>query len=242
MDTMKRIGFSVGDTIKLLWLQQALSQAVNPKELHDTYESLFPGKSVAYDYVARLAKKMEIEGALSMHKDKHRKYYSTTDKGKEQLARYEELFQGKFREILKVLDRMYYFLTKNGPKPALSEEPLPQDFRSYFAKLISVKDATRHMIFALGLNRSEFYVAEVNEQMQLLFGWSPSNGYLYEIAREMEVEGTIIGRWKDPERRTVRLIRVTPEGEQFAKRIAADLTYQVENIRNYLKSFNVFFD
>ncbi|SCX63350.1 helix-turn-helix transcriptional regulator [Lysinibacillus fusiformis] len=237
MDTFKRIGFSVGDTVKLLWLHRSSETKVNPKELHDIYVNLFPGRDVAYDYVARIAKKLEHDGYLQLIQVQHKKYYSITTAGKEYLQRYEELYYNKFVEILKVIDRIYYYLTKDGQKPVSPEYPLQQEFRTYFSKLISVKDMTRFMIFNLGSNRTEFYAAEVNEQLNELFGWSPSNGYLYEITREMEAEGTISGRWKEPEKRTVRLIQVTDEGEVFAKQIASNLREQVINIRKYLRSF-----
>ncbi|WP_447403028.1 helix-turn-helix transcriptional regulator (plasmid) [Lysinibacillus sp. fkY74-1] len=237
MDTFKRIGFSVGDTVKLLWLHRSSETKVNPKELHDIYVNLFPGRDIAYDYVARIAKKLEHDGYLQLTQVQHKKYYSITTAGKEYLQRYEELYYNKFVEILKVIDRIYYYLTKDGQKPVSPEYPLQQEFRTYFSKLISVKDMTRFMIFNLGSNRTEFYAAEVNEQLNELFGWSPSNGYLYEITREMEAEGTISGRWKEPEKRTVRLIQVTDEGEVFAKQIASNLREQVINIRKYLRSF-----
>ncbi len=237
MDTFKRIGFSVGDTVKLLWLRRSSETKVNPKELHDIYVNLFPGRDIAYDYVARIAKKLEHDGYLQLTQVQHKKYYSITTAGKEYLQRYEELYYNKFVEILKVIDRIYYYLTKDGQKPVSPEYPLQQEFRTYFSKLISVKDMTRFMIFNLGSNRTEFYAAEVNEQLNELFGWSPSNGYLYEITREMEAEGTISGRWKEPEKRTVRLIQVTDEGEVFAKQIASNLREQVINIRKYLRSF-----
>lgn len=237
MDTFKRIGFSVGDTVKLLWLHRSSETKVNPKELHDIYVNLFPGRDIAYDYVARIAKKLEHDGYLQMTQVQHKKYYSITTAGKEYLQRYEELYYNKFVEILKVIDRIYYYLTKDGQKPVSPEYPLQQEFRTYFSKLISVKDMTRFMIFNIGSNRTEFYAAEVNEQLNELFGWSPSNGYLYEITREMEAEGTISGRWKEPEKRTVRLIQVTDEGEVFAKQIASNLREQVINIRKYLRSF-----
>ncbi|UZN01227.1 helix-turn-helix transcriptional regulator (plasmid) [Lysinibacillus sp. MHQ-1] len=242
MDTFKRIGFSVGDTVKLLWLHRSSETKVNPKELHDIYVNLFPGRDIAYDYVARIAKKLEHDGYLQLTQVQHKKYYSITTAGKEYLQRYEELYYNKFVEILKVIDRIYYYLTKDGQKPVSPEYPLQQEFRTYFSKLISVKDMTRFMIFNIGSNRTEFYAAEVNEQLNELFGWSPSNGYLYEITREMEAEGTISGRWKEPEKRTVRLIQVTDEGEVFAKQIASNLREQVINIRKYLRSFVDFFD
>lgn len=242
MNPFQKIGFSIGDTVKLLWLYRSSSQQVNPKELHDNYEQLFPGRKVSYDYVARIAKRLEQESFLFMAQEKQRKFYAATPAGKEHLHRYEELYYNQFREVVKVLDRIHYLLTKQGPKPTLPEEPLHQDFRKYFAKLISVKDITRYMIFSHGQNREDFYVAEVHEQMNELIGWAPSNGYLYEIAREMEAEGTIIGRWKEPEKRTVRLVHVTDEGVVFSKQIAANLLEQVENVSTYLKSFVAFFE
>lgn len=242
MDTFKRIGFSVGDTVKLLWLHRTSETEVNPKELHDTYEDLFPGRNVAYDYVARIAKKLEAEGYLTMSQVQHKKYYSITASGREHLQNYESLYYNKFVEMLKVIDRIYFYLTKDGQKPEDPEYPLQQEFRAYFAKLISVKDMARFMIFNLGMNRTEFYAAEVNEQLNELFGWAPSNGYLYEITREMEAEGTIKGRWKEPEKRTVRLIQVTDAGEIFAKQVSSNLREQVVNVRKYLKSFVVFFN
>lgn len=242
MDTFKRIGFSIGDTVKLLWLHRSSESKINPKELHEAYESLFPGRKVSYDYVARIAKKLESQGYLIMSQVQHKKYYSITASGKEHLQCYEALYYNKFIELLKVIERIHFDLTKDGQKPEPPENPLPQEFRAYFAKLISVKDITRYMIFTLGMNRSEFYAAEVINQLNTLYGWAPSNGYLYEITREMEAEGTIEGRWKEPEKRTVRLIHVTDAGEVFAKQVTTNFREQIINVRKYLKSFVVFFE
>ncbi|MFY0519377.1 helix-turn-helix transcriptional regulator [Lysinibacillus sp. UGB7] len=241
MDAFQRIGFSIGDTVKLLWLHRSSDSQINPKELHEAYESLFPGRTVAYDYVARIAKKLENEGYLLVNQIQHKKYYSITASGKEYLQRYESLYFNKFTELLKVIERIHFFITKDGQKPELPEYPLQQEFRAYFAKLISVKDITRYMIFYLGMNRTEFYAAEVINQLNTLFGWAPSNGYLYEITREMEAEGTIKGRWKEPEKRTVRLMQVTDIGETFSKQVTSSLREQVISLRKYLNSFVVFF-
>lgn len=239
---MKTIGFSVGDTIKLYWLFKAQNDPINPKELHDLYMDEFPGRTIAYDYMARIGKKMAQDGLLLVSLDKNKKMYKTTEAGKQMYNRYHELYYERLFEIQKVLVRLYYDLTKKGTNPGLPEKQLPQEFRSYFSKLLSIKDIVRYMIFSLGQNRHEFYIAEVNEQLKALFGWAPSNAYSYDIAREMELEGTIIGRWKEPEKRTIRVISLTEDGIIFSKQVKNSLTEQVsetlQHIHYLLKFIN----
>lgn len=234
LETMEKFNLKIADIVRLLWLHSASKDAINPKELHDKYMESFPGRAVSYDYVARLAKRLEKEGMLTMHMVQHRKYYSTTDKGLVEQNRFEQLYVGRFQEILFVVERIHHHVT-NQPLQAV-DTTLPTEYRTLFAKIMSVKDVARYMILTLGITRTEFYIAEANDQMKLLYGWQPANAYLYEIAREMEADGTIIGRWKDNEKRTVRLIRVTDDGVIFRKRIAKDLEYQSRNIVKYLQS------
>lgn len=231
---MKQVGFSVGDTIKLYWLFKAQHGAINPKQLYDEYTQQFPGRKMAYDYMARIAKKLTTDGLLTVSLDKNKKMYMTTAEGKDVHRKYENLYYEQFSEIQKVLERLYFHLTKNGEQPSLPDKQLPNEFRAYFAKLMSVKDIVRYMVFSLGQTRTEFYVAEVNEQLQLLFGWSPSNAYLYEIAREMEAEGTIKGRWKEPDKRTIRVITVTDEGVIFSKQVTQSLTESVKETLHHI--------
>lgn len=234
------VGFSVKDTLALYWLYATQSKAKYSVEIHQEFENEFPGRKVGYEYVARIAKRLEAEGALSSRQEHKKILYSITELGRKRLTRYNELYYGRFHEIVLVLDRFYYELTRNGEKPPRPAHPLPEEFRSYFSKLISVKDAVRYLALKLSQTRSNFYMAEVGQQLEDLFGWCPSNGYLYQIAWELEEKGYLVGSWPD-EKRTVRNLRSTDEGASFYKTIAMNLQERITTIRRYLHYMLKFF-
>lgn len=243
MDLFEKIGFSTGDLLKVIYLQQTVKAPINATELHALYIQFLPGVDVGYEYVSKIGRQLETANAITVsHTIQKKKYYTITPIGIEMLKNYENLYYGQFSEITKVFDRINYHLTHNGQAPEPFESPLPSDFRRFFAKLVSVRDITRYMIFYLGEKRPVFYAAEALEQMELLYGWSPSNGYFYDIVREMETERTIIGKWKDPEKRTIRLIQVTDDGSVFAKQVRASLAEQISNVRIHLNSIQTLFD
>ena len=228
------VGFSVKDTLALYWLYATQDKEMYSVEIHQQFEDEFPGRKVGYEYVARIAKQLEADGALSSRQIHKKVLYKSTELGTNRLNRYKELYFERFHEIVLVLDRFYFELTRNGEKPPKPEHPLPEEFRSYFSKLISVKDAVRYLALKLSQTRSSFYMAEVGQQLEDLFGWCPSNGYLYQIAWELEEEGYLVGSWPD-EKRTVRNLRGTDEGVSFYRTIADSLTERITTIRRYLR-------
>ena len=235
-DPAKEQRFRVKDTIIALWLHEASNDYTNPKALYDLYTSEFEHGKGSYDYIARIGKELESQGYLTVQMDKHMKFYKTTIEGRAALNEIHSQYEGLFKELSNVLVRIYNNLTNQSFELVSPEDELPDELRTYFSKLISVKDLVRYMVFNIGLNRTEFYAAEVNEQLKLRFGWHVSNGYLYDIVREMEAEGTVNGRWQDPERRTVRLIKVTDDGKIFSERVSADLLTQIKQVLKYITS------
>lgn len=235
------VGFSVKDTLSLYWLFRTQREAVYPKELHEQFTDSFPGRKVGYDYVARVAKQLEVEDLLTGFTSEGKRFYQSTDAGTEQLQQYGEQYSSKFREVKVVLDRIYYHLTRDGGQPADPVEPLADEFRSYFSRLVSVKDLVRLIALQLGRNRSSFYMAEAGEQLSYLFGWSPSNGYLYQIAREMEETGLITGHWPD-ERRTVRYLVLTDAGNEFYGTVANSTVERLSDLRHFLSYILEFLD
>ncbi|MEX3624915.1 hypothetical protein [Viridibacillus arvi] len=227
------VGFSVRDTLILFWLHSTFDQERYSVDIHDSFIEEFPGRSVRYEYVTRIARQLATEGALSVRQEHKKMYYQCTPVGKERLAKYQDLYFNRFHEILQVLDRIYYSLTKNGEKPTPPDHPLPTEFRSYFSKLLSVKDVIRYLALHLSLNRSSFYMAEVSQQLNDLFGWSPSSAYLYTVAREMEESDLLHGFWPD-ERRSVRHMKGTDAGAAFYPTITHSLEERVKNTRHYL--------
>jgi DNA-binding PadR family transcriptional regulator len=227
------VGFSVGDTLSLFLLRTLLNRKNYSRALYEQFNLEFPGRSVSYEYVARTANTLENNGFLLSLTEGRKKFFQLTDKGKARLQEYNTIYAHRFSEVSTVIDRFYYFLTQNGPPPLVEVEPLHEDFRLFISKLLSVKDVVRFIALRLSLNRESFYMAEVQTQLNSLFGWSPSNGYLYNISREMEETNILIGFWPD-ERRTIRKLYKTDGSEQFYMIVVASLTERITQVRKYL--------
>ncbi|WP_342511611.1 hypothetical protein MKY34_14040 [Sporosarcina sp. FSL K6-1522] len=227
------VGFSVGDALSLFLLRTITVQANYPRALYEQFNVEFPGRSVSYEYVARTANTLETDGFLFSQTDGRKKIFHISEQGRARLQEYERIYALRFDEVSLVIDRFYYFLTKNGLPPQVEVEPLHEDFRPFISKLLSVKDVVRFVALRLSLTRDSFYMAEVQDQLNSLFGWAPSNGYLYNIAHEMEETDLLIGYWPD-ERRTVRTLYKTDNSEQFYQVVAASLTERITQVRKYL--------
>ncbi|VEI07092.1 hypothetical protein [Kurthia zopfii] len=234
------VGFSVQDTLALFWLYETSTEAKYSMEIYERFIESFPGRKVGYEYVARVAKRIEGENLLTSHLEGRKVYYQATDLGKQRLERYRILYFQRFHEIVLVLDRFYFELTRNGSKPPKPEHSLPEEFRGYFSKLISVKDIVRYMAFRLSQTRSTFSMTDVGNQIEYLFGWSPSNSYLYTVAWELEEKGYLVGTWPD-EKRTKRDLRGTDAGNEFFEVIARDLTDQIRTNRRFIHYMLDFF-
>jgi len=227
------VGFSVGDALSMFLLRSILEQENYSKALYEQFNLDFPGRSVSYEYVARTANTLENNGFLLSRTEGRKKFFQITEKGKSRLQEYKNIYALRFKEVSTVIDRFYYFLTRNGSLPQAEIEPLHEDFRLFISKLLSVKDVVRFMALRLSLNRRTFHMAEVQDQLNSLFGWSPSNGYMYEIALEMEETNLLVGFWPN-ERRTVRNLYKTEESEQFFMIVSASLTERITQVRRYL--------
>ncbi|WP_010300440.1 hypothetical protein [Kurthia senegalensis] len=227
------VGFSVKDTIALFFLYETKESSKYPREVYFNFLETFPGRTVGYEYVARVAKNLEGEGALDSYTEGRKVRYQITEIGLNRLQRYRELYESRFSEIVLVLDRFYYDLTKNGEKPPKPSHELPEAFRSYFSKLISIKDIVRFMVFNIAQTRSTFSMADVEKQLLDRYGWAPSNGYLYNVSWELEELEYIVGRWPD-ERRTKRELKGTDLGNEFYEVIKESLTHQITMNRRYV--------
>lgn len=228
------VGFSVKDTLALYWLHLVSINPTYPRDVYQQFVETFPGRKVGYEYVARVAKQLETNGYLTSTVSEGKKVYSINDSGLIRLRNYQDNYFKRFSEVAAVINRMHHHLTHNGKKPESPILPLHPDFRPYLAKLLSVKDVVRYMALKMSLKRSTFYMAEVGEQLNDLFGWTPSNGYLYQLAREMEESDLLIGQWRD-ERRTVRYLKGTEAGELFLPTVERSLVERVTSVRTYLQ-------
>src|SRR6185312_10557062 len=90
------VGFSVQDTLALYWLHSTAQQAHYPRDLYERFLAQFPGRRVGYEYVARVAARLEKEGCLSTETVSRKKYYSITELGQQRLKEYQKTYYHRF--------------------------------------------------------------------------------------------------------------------------------------------------
>jgi DNA-binding PadR family transcriptional regulator len=231
--TLSSMGLSQKEFMSLFWLSELQKRSRYPRELYLQLKADFPGKTHSYDYLSKVAKQMAAEGLLILSPANGKKYYSVTDKGIERLSWYQDNFLKRFREVKEVIDRILSYSTK---KEVL--EPagnlLSEEYRIYFSKLVSVKDIIRYMALKVGQKRSEFYMSEIENRLEYLLGWTPSNSYLYHVSSEMEVNGLLVGRWPD-EKRSRRYMRITEEGIYHFKQIEESMVSRAKETQKFLR-------
>ena len=241
-DLNKAVGFTLKDMVSMFWFSATKEKAMFVDEIHGAFMDAFPGRNVSYDYVARIAKSLEKQDLLTVQRDQNKKFYRVTEAGIERLKRYSGLYKERTLEVYQVVQRIEYHLTRSGDGPIPITHELPQEYRTFLAKLFSIKDLTRYLFLYYGQTKSQFYAAEVEHLSKEMFGWSPSNPYVHKIAAELEADGAIKGDWAEPIKRTVRFLKLTEDGKVFFKQVEQDLTDQIKNIRKFLALLILFFE
>lgn len=227
-------GLSQREFLTLFLLHSLLRRANYPRAIHGELQHSFTGKVHSYDYLCKTAKQLVASGHLSLFVDKGRNYYEITNKGKELFTWYQDNFSTRFSEVKIVIDRFMYDLTGSGPNPPVTHD-LPEEFRSYISKIVSVKDLVRYVTLKTAFSKRPIYIGEIADLLKHKYGWIASNGYLYDLSHEMEETGLLVGRWES-EKRTKRYLRITDEGQYHYKQIADSAAHKVQEVQKYLAS------
>ena len=238
--TLESVGLSQREFFTM-FLFYSLSKTPNyPKAVHDELNRLFTGKVHSYDYLCKTARQLAKSGHLEVFAENGRKYYKITSSGKELYTWYKNEFSGRFREVKLVIDRLMYDLTGTGSNPPVKKD-LPEEYRSYFSKIVSVKDLVRYMTLRTADTKKRIYMGEIGDLLKNKFGWIASNGYLYDLSHEME-EGDLLIGWWESQKRTKRYLAITDEGRHHYKQIADSAAWQVREIQKYLSNILAFLD
>ncbi|WP_110929626.1 helix-turn-helix transcriptional regulator [Bacillus massiliglaciei] len=238
--SLESVGLSQREFLTLFLLHSLSIRTNYPRAIHQELKTLFTGKVHSYDYLCKTAKLLVQSGHLKVYTEKRKNYYQLTQKGHELFKWYQENYFTRFVEVKKVIDRFMFDLTGSGPNPPVKHN-LPEEYRSYFSKIISVKDLVRYVTLKVAFSRRPIYMGEVGELLKDKFGWIASNGYLYDLAHEMEEKDLLVGRWES-EKRTKRYLRITDEGCYHYKQIADSAAHQVQEIQKYLASILKFLE
>lgn len=229
---MDQLGFSQREFLYLFILKQLTAGDSYPKLIHQQLRASFPEKVHSYDYLCKVAKKMAQEGLVDLSLD-HRKHILTlTEKGVSFLQAHRSESAERLKEVLKVVDRFVKDLTGSGTTTPVVHQ-LSEEHRSFFSKLVSVKDLVRYITLKEAMLQTEIYMSEIRSLLQETFGWEASNGYLYVLASEMEETGLVTGRWES-DKRSRRFLRITDEGTYHYKQIADSTRERLLQIQKFL--------
>lgn len=236
--TVETVGLSQREFLTIFLLHSLRIKANYPRAIHQDLKNTFTGNVHSYDYLCKISNTLVDSNHLSLYTSKGRNYYQITEKGKELYIWYQENFLERFSEVKKVIDRFMFDLRGSGENPPVVNE-LPEEYRSYFSKIISVKDLVRYITLKAAFTKKPIYMGEIGDLLKNQFGWIASNGYLYDLSHEMEENGLLVGRWES-EKRTKRYLRITDEGQHHYKQIADSAAFQVQEIQKYMASVIMF--
>lgn len=239
-NSVESIGLSQKEFLTLFLLYSLSKKDNYPSAIHMELKNSFTGKVHSYDYLCKIARQLVQSGHLSIYKNKGRNVHQITETGKELFEWYQDNFSTRFTEVKMVIDRFMYDLTGSGQNPPVTHN-LPEEYRSYFSKIISVKDLVRYITLKTAFSKRPVYMGEIADLLKHKFGWIASNGYLYDLSHDMEETGLLVGRWES-EKRTKRYLRITDEGQHHYKQIADSAAHQVQEIQKYLSSVLIFLE
>lgn len=159
-----------------------------------TKSERFNGKRHSYAYFCKVSKELAENGHLQLEKEGSFNVYHITKKGESLYQWYQLNFKERLCEVKMFIDRFVYDLTGSGENPPVEHE-LPDEHRKYFAKLVSVMDLVRYVTLKAAMIRGHVHMAGIEDLLKQKYGWVTSSGYHYELAKDMERSGLLVGQW-----------------------------------------------
>jgi len=229
---VEQLGFSQREFLVLFILRKLTEGTSYPKVIHKELRERFPEKVHSYDYLCKVAKQIETEGLVVITFGNRKNNLSITTLGETYLHEFEKRSKKQIQEVQAVIQRFVKEITGSGETIPVTHQ-LAEEHRPFFSKLVSVKDLVRYVTLKEALSRKYVYMSEIRSLLQDTFGWEASNGYLYELAIEMEEKNLLEGRW-DGDRRAKRLLSITEEGRHHYKQIADSTRERLLQIKKFL--------
>ncbi|HWO77242.1 MAG TPA: PadR family transcriptional regulator [Bacillus sp. (in: firmicutes)] len=235
-----KVGLSHKDFFHLVLYHNLSKKPQTAAIIYQSIKEDFPFKVHSRSYFYNTVKNRINEGYLSSSQEGKAHILSLTPKGKEHYGHYKSHYQDKFERVKEVIDRFVFDLTGSGPNPPVIS-PLPEGYRRFFSKLVSVKDLVRYVALQQMFRQQEVIMSDVGEILERKYGWVASSSYLYDVAHEMAESGLVYGEWKG-ERRSKRYYRLTDEGVHHFKQIADSAASTAQNIQHFLEHILILFN
>jgi len=226
---------SQGDIFKIVTLKVLSKQNTDyPASIMNKAHALITHRSINRRSFYSAITKANNEGLIDIAERQDKLiYYRITEKGRDTYQTYYKTFYPSLEAIKTVVDRLETVLKNERLRP---EEAalLHPEYRPFFSRLFSAKDIIRYYTLKRLKVQKKLYMAEISELLEYQLGWTPSIGYLYDIAHEMEEGALIVGRWDNDIRRNKRFYQLTDEGAHHSKQIEQSTAEQTIQHKKYL--------
>lgn len=95
---------------------------------------------------------------------------------------------------------------------------LKETRQRHFPSTVSTTSLVKLYILHL-LKEKDYYGNKIKDEItsRLHNKWSPSPGMIYPLLRQLESQGYIIGRWEEPNKRSIRRYKITDSGLKHYK-------------------------
>ncbi|MFX3643302.1 MAG: hypothetical protein ACE3L7_32420 [Candidatus Pristimantibacillus sp.] len=231
LNTQDGLGLSAKDIIYLIIFRELRIQPQVMKSLSETVvrES---GNLNSTIYIYQVIREMASHNwVVQAERIGNHKIMAITDHG---IKKQKELSSTYYVLLSELKDTTDYFVSELNGHPLKERPPMSDAVRKHFNRLINVRHLTRYLFLTILEKEKACTCVEIYELMQLRYGWQCGEGYIYELAHEMEhpERGWIIGRWTS-DRKHSYVYRLTQEGYTWISNECKDALEPIRSLQTY---------
>lgn len=185
-------------------------------------------------------------GWISFMMEGRRKVYSITSSGVEKMEWYKQTYYIPLSSVKEIANTLILRITGSG------REPVPESAQQHaklFNRLINVRELVIYFFLEALYREKDQTAKDIYDFIQREYGWNCSEGYIYELAHELEGEVKkkkddpvqekeeripwIKGEWES-RRRTHYRYRLTEDGMKMRGHAGETALYYIKNVHRYL--------
>jgi len=176
------------------------------KEIASTFEAVNRGKTRSYSY--SVIDKMKAAGWIESAGSSN---LQITIKGKEHRKSLKNDYVDNLLELKSKATHFYQFINHDGK---VKHTQLSKNQKKMFSRLMDIRSLTTFLIIHKLSENSLMSGTEILKQINAEHLWQPSNGYFFDIIRELETDRHFVsGEWTNARRRKY-LYGITTEGTE----------------------------
>nr|WP_275900763.1 hypothetical protein [Paenibacillus periandrae] len=228
---------SAKDIIYLIMFRELRT---GPKIMRELYDAVVaePINLKSKSYIYQCVREMEAFGwVICIETKGMMRTMSTTEAGIQKQIAFAETYLNTLQRLKNAADYFAFEITGTGKR----ERPIwDEGVLKHFNRLINVRHLARYLFLTI-LNNPEHGVKgtaiSIYELMDKRYGWQCAEGYIYELAHEMEnpSNGWLEGSW-DSDRRNYYVFKLTYHGVNMIAQEGEVALRFIRNLQQYTRN------